>query len=238
MKKTIILFLLILIFLTGCKTVEEETVEFPVYEIYFSPAVRPVLPAIYACAAEFPNVIFSPKENYYQAGILSIQLGEPETLPKFSALIGYDEIVLATHPTNPITSWTNFRIINIMNGRIDNWDYLGWDGEVSLWLPTENNETFYLFDLHVLKDNPIVLTANLRENLIDISNAVADDPTSIGVIPASFANSAILVHSLDIHIPILALFDGELDEIQQSFLLCLQGDIGQTEIAKSYEPLQ
>lgn len=237
MKKLILLIPLILLLFTGCLSVDEEPADIPVYEFYYSPAVRPILPAIYACAAEFPDVIFAPHENYYQVSGLSIRLGEPEILPTFSIPLAYDEIVLITNPANPITGWTDFRIINIMNGRIDNWDYLDWEGEVEIWLPGDDDEVRYFFNTHILDDNPVSLSALVENEHQAILDAVAENPYAVGILPASFTDSNVSSYSLNIRVPVLALYDTELDQVQGDFLLCLQGEIGQNELEGIYEVL-
>ncbi len=237
MKKLLLFIPLILILLAGCQQAADEPVEIPVYEFNYSPAVRPILPAIYACAAEFPDVIFAPQENYLGGSGLSIQLGEPEILPTFSLPLAYDEIVLITNPANPLTDWTDFSIINIMNGRIDNWDYLGWEGEVELWLPSDDDEVRYFFNMHILDDNPVSLSAFYSNDHRDILDAVAENPYAVGVLPASFTDSSVSTHSVNIRVPVLALYDTELDQVQNDFLLCLQGEIGQNELEGIYEVL-
>jgi len=237
MKKILLLVPLILILLTGCQPVEDDPADIPVYEFNYSPAVRPILPAIYACATEFPDVIFAPQENYYQGSGLSIRLGEPEIMSTFSIPLAYDEIVLITNPANPVTGWTDFRIINIMNGRIDNWNYLGWEGEVEIWLPGDDDEVRYLFNMHLLDDNPVSLLAFLANEHRNILDAVAGNPFAVGILPASFTDNSISVHSLNIRVPVLALYDTELDQVQTDFLLCLQGEIGQNELKGIYEVL-
>ncbi len=241
MKKIIILFFISILFLAGCQVEPEAPIEPPVYFINYSPAAKPVLPALYACAAEFPDVIFSPKEKYYSAldstGNLFILLGEPEILPAFSAPLVYDEVILVTNPANPITEWSDFRLINLVNGRIDNWDYLSWEGEVDLWLPVSQDEVSFLFNLHVLDGNPISQTVNLTSDHQEIVEAVIADPKAMGIVPTSFAVGDLTAHSLNIRIPLLAVLDSEPDEIQQEFLVCLQGEIGQAELSSSYEVL-
>ena len=242
MKKLTVLFLISLILLTGCQAKPEDTpVDIPVYIINYSPAVKSILPALYACAAEFPDAIFSPTEAYYSTSdssdTLSINLGEPELLPVFSAPLAYDEIILVTNPKNPTTDWTDFNLINLINGRIDNWQYLGWAGEVVLWLPAQQDEVHYLFNQFFLDDNPISPSANLTSSYQEIINSITSIRKSIGIIPASFADGNITAHSLNIRIPLLALLDSEPDEVQHDFLLCLQGEIGQSEIDIFYETL-
>jgi len=238
MKKSQIIFLLIALILVGCKeVVEEAPVDIPVYKFNYSPAVKLILPAIYTCAAEFPDVIFRPEQNYYAVDALSFQLGEPEMLPNVLIALAYDEIVLITHPSNPITEWDDFRIVNIMNGRIDNWDYLGWDGEVQIWLPSPEDEVYDLFDLNVLDGNPIAISTNYASSHQLIVETVSDDIYAVGVVPASFTNSGVQTHSLNIRVPVLALFNSELDQVQNDFLACMQNQAAQSDLEKSYEIL-
>ena len=238
MKKSIVFVLIILFLLAGCKTVVEEApVEIPVYFINYSPAVKPVLPAIYTCAAEFPNAIFSPKENYYQGDGLNIQLGEPEVLPENIVPLAYDDIMLVTHSTNPITEWTDFRIINLINGRIDDWDYLGWTGEVEVWFPAEEDEIYSLIDLHILDGNPVGITVSMTSDLQEIYNAVSNNPGAISFLPASILDNKLSLNAIGLRLPVLVLYTSEIDQTQQDFLICLQGETGQTELSKSYEVL-
>ena len=238
MKKYQLLILALFFLLAGCKEVaEEEPVEFPVYSFTYSPAVKQILPGIYACAAEFPDVIFSPKENYYSGEGLSIRLGEPKLLPEYVYALAYDELVLVTHPQNPVTEWTDFRIINILNGRINNWDYLGGSGDIEIWLPAEDDETRYLLDLHILDNNPVTPAAHTNFDLHEIYEIISNTPLAISFLPASFLGEGVSINSLGISLPVLALSDSELDQVQQDFLACLQGETGQNELQEIYELL-
>lgn len=241
MKKYFLLLLIGVLLLTGCKTEPEVEVEIPVYKINYSPASKAILPAIYACAAELPEAIFNPTESYIEDSDLSkeffVHLGEPDTLPSFSAPLAYDEILLITYQNNPVTEWNDFKIINVMNGRIDSWEYFGSSGDIELWLPPEQDEVRDIFNQNILEDNPVTFTAKINSDFREIVNKVNSNPFALGLIPASFSVSNLNSISLGIQVPLLALLDKNPDEIQQRFIGCLQGETGQSELEKSYDPL-
>ena len=86
-------------------------------------------------------------------------------------------------------------------------------------------------------DHPITPDGIHTYNHSDIVKAVSDSPGGIAVIPAAFVDNSVNSYPLLTGLPILALSDTVLDQVQQEFLLCLQSETGQSALTGTYQPL-
>ncbi len=236
-----VLFLLVLM-VTACSSdqTEQATVVEDAIYIYVTPALRPFWPALQACAAEQPEATFVIQEHFYgqvKSSDLVIHLGEPAELPAFAVTLAEEKIVVVVNPQNKITSLSPRQVQNVFHSTIQSWADLGGQGEIQVWGLLDGDETRLHFDQLVLYPLRLTPKARLAPTAELLAQAVSQDPAGIGYLPGAWVGDQLKAIDLGISLPVLALADREPSGVLRDFLVCMQGEVGQSALPVGYSPL-
>ena len=235
--------LLFFIFLAACGSVIPVTpgqTQKPKLKVNVSPSSAPVYPALVECSSEMTNVYplfyddLSRNTSVMERDIL-IQLGEPEEMPGFAAVLGWEEIVLVVHPDNSIQTLSTRQIQSIFSGRIDNWERVG--GEempLTVWAMLLEDEVTELFVHYALQGWLISPNGRLAPSASAMLEAVANDPTGIGYLPKAWVTDQVKFIETGLVVPVLALVDEEPIGPSREFLGCLQSGVGEEKLLSAY----
>jgi hypothetical protein len=242
MKRLIPGLILLVLILTSCASNQEgavTTVE-DVYYIYVTPALRPFWPALQACTAEQPESTIVIRERFYDPANLSglvIHLGEPPELPSFAIPLAGEQIVAVVNLQNQITSLSLQQVQDIFHSTIQSWADVGGQGEINVWSLLDGDETRDYFDQQVLYPLRLTPKARLAPNAGLLGQAVSEDTAAIGYLPRAWVSEQLKTIDLGITLPVLALADSEPTGPMRDFLVCLQGEAGQSALPNGYSPL-
>lgn len=239
-RSTILIFGL----LAACNPLPEVTAR-PIPEtinIAITPALRPLSTALQACSSAPGkmnlNVVETPAGSLnLQAVDLAFRIGQPDNLPEFVVPVAWEEIVLAIHPSNSVSTLSNEQLQALFAGRIENWvELTGRREPVQIWIALEGDETRRAFDSHTLADGLIAPIAKLAPNPIAMLEAVSENPGALGYLPLAWVTDDVKTHGLGIRLPVLALAIEPPQGAALSLLSCLQGGTGQLAILDHYIP--
>ena len=199
--------------------------------IAITPALRPLSPALQACAANQPEVILAVIET--PAGSLMqtdadiyFRLGEPQQLPPFAAPLAWEEIVVITHPTADVGALNPTQLQALFSGSSG--------GDMQVWVALEGDETRQAFESAILPNGLLTPFAKLAPDPTAMLAAVAADPDAIGYLPNAWVTDDIITIELGLRLPVLALADEELQGPTLNLVSCLQSEIGLAVILESY----
>ena len=97
------------------------------FSVNVSPSVIPIYPALVACgfSIEEAHALFynglSQNTSVEDRDVL-IQLGEPDEMPGFAAVLGVEEIVVVVHPSNPVDTLTLQQQQSLFSGKHHTWE--------------------------------------------------------------------------------------------------------------------
>ncbi|MCH7663259.1 MAG: hypothetical protein IH859_05240 [Chloroflexi bacterium] len=162
-------------FLSACSPLQASA-PLPVLQtikIAFTPALRPLSPALQVCAAKQPEVILdvieTPAGSLMQTDVdIYFRLGEPEQLPPFSAPLAWEEIVLITHPNADIGALNQTQLQALFSGSSG--------GDIQVWVPLQGDETRQAFESAILPNRLLTPFAKLAPDPAAMLAAVAADP--------------------------------------------------------------
>ncbi len=223
--------------LSACNSAQSTGTEL---HIAISPAAQPANAAVMACLPREEGLQISVNASYPAAADLEnldlyIRLGEPQEPPAFAAQLATESFVVVTNATR---SLTHSQAADLFSGRISNWNELGGeDLPVELWVGPASDEARQALEASILLSSPVAGDANVAADPQQILDAVAADPAAAGLLPAAWAGDAAQIN-LGIELPLLAVAAQEPSGAARAVLSCLQGDVGQTALAKKYVPLK
>jgi phosphate transport system substrate-binding protein len=186
---------------------------------------------IQACAWENQHISLLAEELPAQAldlqkADLVIRLGEPRSMPAFSAPLGWDDLVLVVHPANPLTVINSGQIRQIFTGNVQQW--IDSEETIQVWDYPAGNELQEIFHSALSVGEARYSLAHLAPNPAAMLEAIGGDPTAIGYIPRSWLSPAVKEVTIEgqisesLHQPVLALADKEPGGAVRDFLACLQ----------------
>jgi len=226
MKKILVVLVALL---TACAS--PATLPAPdIVSVQFSSSTQAWIPDLYSCASEL-NFALSTETRaadfFDLSAQLWIRLGEPEEIPSTAYEISTDEIVVVSHPENPILSLTLADIRALFSGEIRNWSQLGGeDVPVQVWIFDTGEDIRQIFDATVMHQQSISSQARLAVNSRAMVAGIGTETGAIGVLPRSLVSKDIQVVSIkdlstSISIPVLAI-PSNTGQTTSSFIACLQ----------------
>lgn len=106
--------------------------------------------------------------------------------------IGIDGLAIIVHPSNTLTKLTLPQLQALYNGRILTWDEVGGSpGEVLLISREEGSGSRQLFDVRVMGEERVSLTAVVMPTSKDVVDYVATHPAAIGYVSRAYVVGAI-----------------------------------------------
>jgi hypothetical protein len=210
-------------------------------KVEISPDLNWMLPTMNACALKQSNIgIILASGSQNQIPELSLTFGEEKPIDGSALQIGQDNLIIVTHPENPLTELSKKDIQAIFSGQVRSWSQFTQDErqsqkEITLWdYPTGvNSQTiFQSIFLEKHSRNPYAWLAPNPELL---RQAVANDPGSIGYLPARWLNNSIRalkindLDSNDLRQPILAIAHVNPGQPEKTWLICLEQSISKAQ---------
>ena len=232
-------FLTVVLLLVGCTptAVISPTPTPSTVVVQFTPAARPVSPALNACDTALPGVQVEIEERFASQadGDLLIRLGVPESPAGFLAQIAMDELAVVLHPENTASSLTTAEIRSLFSGQVMDWeDYNGTTGRVEVWVPLSVDETRLAFDHLLMQGVAIVSDAGLAPNPEIMQQVITANPSAIGYLPVSWQAAELHTILLGIQLPVLVAAEQAPQGPVAELVACLQGEIGQQALNAVY----
>lgn len=246
MSKTIagaaILLFTLLVACSAPPTAKPQPTLQPVIMAY-PPELRPYADALAECARQYPDIaiyLLESTEPFTPDGQTSLFLAtgsKPEELSDWQAtLLAETDLVLITHPQNPVVELSPQALHAIWTGDSTNWeDFGGTDSPTQVWTYSPGNALRTTFDAAILPGERTSSQAWLAPDPGAMLEAVSADPAAIGYLPASWldtppselaANLQLLTLpeeiSSSLHLPVLALTETEPEGALRTLLLCYQ----------------
>lgn len=210
------------------------------FTVNVSPSVVPIYPALVECGfnIEGAHALFydglSQNTSVEDRDVL-IQLGEAEETPGFAAVLGFEEIVVVVHPSNPVDSLTLRQQQSLFSGKHHTWDIVGGNEEpVTVWGMLQGDESMQLFQQDGLQGWLLTVNGRLAPSASAMLEAILGDPTGIGFLPRAWVTEDVKVIENGLIVPVLALTAGEPDGPVREFLGCLQSGTGKPMIEEVY----
>lgn len=223
--------------------------------VSYSPALRPLQAALHVCALEDERIALFVEEVPASAGAkgeLRLWWGAPPA-GKHAYQLGWDELVAVVHPENPLEKLDIQVLEQIMSGVTNSWEGIAqlegvqnaWaGGEIQVWTYPSGDELRQVFD-QALSGREIVYSfAWLAPDPQAMREAVANEPSAVGYLPASWLDSSVKALKIEpsapegLRQPLLLLSDGEPQAAPRAFAACLQDGTGQHQLSQMYEPLE
>ena len=121
---------------------------------------------------------------------LTLRWGEPAQPAGFGAVLGTDEVVVITAPGNPIASLSADQLQAVLSGSIRQWVELCPDcaglpeGDIDLFVFPADQEAQSILAADLPFNSPLSSFATLVPGPAAMLEAVAGDPSAIGILPA------------------------------------------------------
>jgi hypothetical protein len=211
-----------------------------------SEAAFPVESALWSCGSLQPDLVLYVDELFSLDGSLiegdlSIRLLYPEEGAAFAAPIIEEDLVIITHPSNPIQRLDDNHLRAVFEGNYSTWSELsGKDIPVEVWIYPEGHEIQTLFE-SALWGRPLRNSfAFLAPGPSAMLEVIGESPGRIGVLPRAWVDSSVKEveinpdTSLLLSFPILALADQQPSRAAAALVACLQSGAGKKELENKY----
>lgn len=211
------------------------------WQVQFSPSLQWMGPVMNLCAqndsgiglivSELPAESLEPLE-----ADITLRWDEPDDLPFYSSLLGWDDLIVSVNADNPITELTLLELKQIYSGKIRNWGNLLDDdqanpGEIQVWTIPPGDDIQQVFADGLVPEKFSYPFAMLAPDAHTMRQAIAENPGAIGYLPQRWVDSSIRevnlqdVDNSDLRRPILAILPNEPDARKKGWLACLAQNI-------------
>jgi ABC-type phosphate transport system substrate-binding protein len=153
-------------------------------------------------------------------------------LPTFE--LGSDHLVFIVHPKNPLTQLNIVELQAVFTGEYSTWmdacpECVNMpEGEIELWTYAPGDDIQNLFEETILSDSRISTGAFLASSPTDVLNAVSQNPSAIGYLPAAWFKESsvqeIMITDLStttLTRPVLAITSSQPQGDLSAWLACL-----------------
>ncbi|PWH11727.1 MAG: hypothetical protein DDG60_16895 [Anaerolineae bacterium] len=204
-----------ILFLTACtpmkSEIPQEAAPPPVVSVYASPTAEPWLEAVYACAAEISVVIrLSVSQS---AADIRLRLGEPPNLTTPAYQIGAEDVLVVTHPQNPLADLTMEDVRRLFAEGGEN---------VEVWVYASGGEVQELFEREVMHGTRIHALARLALHPEQMLESLERDSRAVGLLPRRWLRAPLREAFALRDVPVLAITPGEPQGAVKELIACLQ----------------
>ena len=233
-----LIILLLTAALAACsptQTLPTTTPTLVVWRLQYTPALKWMEPIFNQCTSQQKGTgvlvkeVSAPFLELQDADLL-LRWGENGEITGEAVIIGYDTLVVAVHPENPLKSLQVDDLTAIYTGQVSTWDQLNPAlpaESISVWSYADGSETRRVFDELFQAYNPFILL-HLAPGPAEMRTALAEDPYAVGFLPNRWIDESL--HSValtgidpETHlVPILAITQSAPQGLLQDWLLCLQ----------------
>jgi len=213
-----------------------------VVQVEISPALAPWLQKLSKCSQEPASsgqlstglVVLERPANAMSPDKtgLALRIGSGLSLDLTAALVGYEELILITHPSNPIDRLDPESLEKIFSGSLEAWKELdpegSFDRTIQPWSYEPGDDVGAAFERLVLGEGPVNATVLQAPDPGAMLQAVLENPGAIGYIPGSWFDDRvrkILVEgeqARDYALPVVAYTTGEPRGPIRQLIACLQ----------------
>ena len=199
-----------LLLLFACTPDAQSMIEIEVVQVYASPAARPWLTELYACAGEHAvGLDFDPQDAE-----ISIQMGESQNLTLPAYKIGEEELLVAVNEENPIQIAAFEKLQGLFEGRGDH--------SVQIWVYSPETDLQQAFDSMVMRGRRISSNAKVASGPDQVFTELNMDVGAIGILPRHWIRGTVRdLYSVGF-MPVLAVTREEPTGAGQTLLECLQ----------------
>jgi hypothetical protein len=167
-----------------------------------------------------------------EPGSLALGWGLNTPPDGYAAVIGQEELVIITHPQNPLAKMDLAGLQAVYSGASNRWPAGGPDGEVHPWIYPAGEDIQLIFEDTLLKGaQPAMSAVSVAPDPQAVREAVAADPQAVGYLPRRWLDSQVKelqmpgLEQNSLRRPILALSKSEPDGQNKAWLLCLQDEL-------------
>ncbi len=234
MKPRRLAFFLLTFWLAACAA--PPAPEAPAWlEIGRTPALRPLNPALEACAATagvLPAILDRLPIQMQDSNIdLFVRFGLEPDWPGPAYLLGEATLVLALHPDNPLRNLTEAEIRQIFSGAVENWSALGGDPlAIQPWTLGDGGDLQGLIAAEVLAGQLPRPETRLAASVEQMIEAIGADPAATAILPAAWLPADYNSIPLTARLPLFAHSRAEPQGAAAAWLACLQSPDGQAAI--------
>ena len=235
-------FTIVSVLLAACSAPLSQTPELerPIIKVQISPSVTHLLDKLNSCAEKqdslhvFVQSVLTQEMKSIDYD-LTIRPGLKNTSDQFVSVLGYEEIILITHPDNPLVSISEEDLKQVFIGEFASWQEIqgastvtNFDHPVSVFSYSPNDELhqWLIQDLLQIEKGQLrVQFVGSQEKMVE---QVHKTPGAIGYILKSQADNQVNTVSLDpkddlnLTIPVLSITNEDPQNELFSLLLCLQ----------------
>lgn len=210
MKRALLFLVLIL---TACAQPSETSsaIPPPVVSVYTSPAAEPWLEEVYVCGADLSVVIRLPASE--SAADLHLHLGEPPNLTTPAYQIGTDDVLVVTHPQNPLAELTTEEARRLFAEGGEN---------VDVWVYASGADVQEVFEREVMRGTRIHVSARLALHPEQMLEFLERDSRAVGLLPRRWLRAPLREAFALRDVPVLAITSGEPRDAVKELIACLQ----------------
>lgn len=240
--RTTLFFTIVSFLLATCSAPLSQAPELerPIIKVQISPLATHLLDELNSCAEKQGTIKLSvhtiPAHKMNPADYdLTIHLGINKTSDQFVSVLGYEEIILITHPDNPLVRISEEDIKQVFIGEFASWQEIqgastvtNFDHPVSVFSYSPNDELHQWLIQDLLQIEKGQLRVQFVGSQEKIIEQVNNTPGAIGYILKSQADNQVNTVSLDpkddlnLTIPVLSITNEDPQNELFSLLLCLQ----------------
>ncbi|MEN4011027.1 MAG: hypothetical protein ROW48_03255 [Bellilinea sp.] len=208
----------------------------PLVNIHLDPALDWLRPNIQSCSRQFSERLWDiqakqPSADFDIQGDIFLQWRSvaPDNFEVF--ILGNDELMIVTHPDNPLSEIPLDVLRSVFRGDIQSWEEVDpalAANDIQLVIYPESNPIQEFFTQTVLENQgnfPAI--AQLAPHPAAMLNAISQDTASIGLLPARWVDNQVKPLGIsglteELSQPILAVVMHPPDDVSNAWLACLQ----------------
>lgn len=238
--KSLLLLILVLI-LAACQAVPAAPLipNPQVWDVAGTPSIGWLAPGMNQCLQSLPDRAIAYSEYpalslLDQSADVSLRWDAPVDINLPSFELGSDHLVFIVHPGNPLNKMNIVELQAVFSGVYSTWidacpECVNLpEGYIELWTYPLGDDIQNLFDETILSDSRISTGAYLASSPKDVLNAVSQNPSAIGYLPAAWLNEStvqeIMITDLSISTltrPVLAITSSQPQGDLSAWLACL-----------------
>lgn len=235
-------FTIVSVLLAACSAPLSQTPELerPIITVQISPSVTHLLDKLNSCAEKQGTLHLSvhtfPTQEMKSIDYdLTIRPGLKNTSDQFVSVLGYEEIILITHPDNPLVSISEEDLKQVFIGEFASWQEIqgastvtNFDHPVSVFSYSPNNELHQWLIQDLLQIEQSQLRFQFVGSQEKLLEQVHNTPGALGYILKSQLDNQVNTislnpeHNLNLTLPILSITNQDPQNDLLSLILCLQ----------------
>ena len=212
------ILLAVLFILTACAPAAAEVTP-QLVKAYVTSAASSRLPDLYNCSSSSSAIALSDA----QSADITLRLGPSDGLSSPAFQIGTDDVLVIVQSQNSINSLTVDQVHAVFLGQVTNWKDLGGsDMPIQVWTYAQGEDVQQVFEQNVIENQQVTSFARLAVSAQNMLDSVAQDPNSIGFLPAAWVKGNVKNIYKVASVPLLAITRSEPQGALRELIACLQ----------------